>query len=475
MMSTATAFTSPWTNRGSGPTSVHPTNVRIAITMTAGTNQADTVSARRWIGARDRCASPTSDTMRASSVSAPTRVASITNVPVPLTVPPVTGWPSDFVDRHRLTGHHRLVHGARAVLHDAIDGHTLARSDTQPIAYVHGLEGDVLFNAAGRQTMRNRRRQPQQTSDCRARAASGAKLQHLTEEHERDDDRRRLEVQRELATMRAEGRREPAREQDSDDAIEIRRAGAQTDQREHVQVAVHDGSPRALEERPPGPQDDRRREQRLQPSSCPRTKRLVQWTAGEHVRHHHGQERSGQNDGGAKPAPHVVELWIPVVQRHSPWLQRHPADRTRARLVADDLGMHRAGPLGPCRHRHRDRLQRHSAFRAGPWSDLTDLRIHRTGCTRCPPGGRVHRPRRAGGETVRDDRETARGTTRGEVVRRAIVLEMAHSLGRRDHHSADRVLDEGLVQRVGTGVAHACLMYWDGFASNFSLQRLLQK
>ena len=94
MMRTATAFTSPWTNRGSGPTSAHPTNVRIAITMTAGTNQAETVSARRWMGARDRCASPTSDTMRASSVSAPTRVASITNAPVPFTVPPVTGCPA---------------------------------------------------------------------------------------------------------------------------------------------------------------------------------------------------------------------------------------------------------------------------------------------------------------------------------------------------------------------------------------------
>ena len=58
--------------------------------MTSGTNQADTTSARRWMGARERCASLTMRTICASSVSAPTRVACITSVPVPLTVPPVT-------------------------------------------------------------------------------------------------------------------------------------------------------------------------------------------------------------------------------------------------------------------------------------------------------------------------------------------------------------------------------------------------
>ena len=39
--------------------------------MTAGTNQPATASARRWIGARLRCASATSVTMRASMVSRP--------------------------------------------------------------------------------------------------------------------------------------------------------------------------------------------------------------------------------------------------------------------------------------------------------------------------------------------------------------------------------------------------------------------
>ena len=46
-----------------------------------------------------------------------------------------------------------------------------------------------------------------------------------------------------------------------------------------------------------------------------------------------------------------------------------------------------------------------------------------------------------------------------EVVRRAVVLETADGLGRRDHHSADGVLDQGLVLRFGMRGAHACLMY----------------
>ena len=39
MMSTATALTSAWARRGSGPTTAQTTNVTTAMAMTAGTNQ----------------------------------------------------------------------------------------------------------------------------------------------------------------------------------------------------------------------------------------------------------------------------------------------------------------------------------------------------------------------------------------------------------------------------------------------------
>jgi hypothetical protein len=90
MISTATALTSAWARRGSGPASDHTANVAIAIRTTAGTNQAATRSTSRWIGARLRCASATIATIRDSSVSAPTFSARITSAPVPFTVAPIT-------------------------------------------------------------------------------------------------------------------------------------------------------------------------------------------------------------------------------------------------------------------------------------------------------------------------------------------------------------------------------------------------
>jgi hypothetical protein len=60
------------------------------MATTAGTNHAATRSASLWMGARLRCAWLTICTMRASSVSEPTRSARITNEPVPLMVAPTT-------------------------------------------------------------------------------------------------------------------------------------------------------------------------------------------------------------------------------------------------------------------------------------------------------------------------------------------------------------------------------------------------
>ena len=71
-------------------------NVTTAIATTAGTKTAETLSARRWIGARLRCASETILTIWASNVSEPTRSACITKLPVPFTVAPVTLLPGVF-------------------------------------------------------------------------------------------------------------------------------------------------------------------------------------------------------------------------------------------------------------------------------------------------------------------------------------------------------------------------------------------
>ena len=96
MISTDTAATSACGRRGSGPSPAQARKASTAIATTAGTNHAATASARRWTGARLRCASATRATMRASSVSRPTRSARITKPPVPLRVAPVTAEPGPF-------------------------------------------------------------------------------------------------------------------------------------------------------------------------------------------------------------------------------------------------------------------------------------------------------------------------------------------------------------------------------------------
>ena len=96
MISTATALTSPKPIAGGGPHNDQAMKANTATASTAGTNQPDTTSASRWIGARERCAAATIATMRASTVSLPTRSARITKLPVVLTVAPVTLSPGAF-------------------------------------------------------------------------------------------------------------------------------------------------------------------------------------------------------------------------------------------------------------------------------------------------------------------------------------------------------------------------------------------
>ena len=101
----------------------------MATAMTSGTNQPETWSASRWMGARLRCASATICTMRASMVSranllgphheaagAVHRAADdfdpgslLTGIDSPVTIDSSTAtWPSDHlaVDRHFLAGAH---------------------------------------------------------------------------------------------------------------------------------------------------------------------------------------------------------------------------------------------------------------------------------------------------------------------------------------------------------------------------------
>ena len=69
--------------------------------------------------------------------------------------------------------------------------------------------------------------------------------------------------------------------------------------------------------------------------------------AGEHVAHGERHHRRRQRHARPEAARHVHELGIgPLLDLDRPRLERHAADRARARLVAHDLRVHRARVLG---------------------------------------------------------------------------------------------------------------------------------
>ena len=120
----------------------------------AGTNQAETRSASRWMGARLRWAWPTICTIRASSVSEPTRSARMTNDPVPLMVAPMTLLVARLFDGDRFAGDHRFVDGAAAVEDDAIDGDFFSGTHAQAVAGFHLFERNIFFGRRRRSSRR---------------------------------------------------------------------------------------------------------------------------------------------------------------------------------------------------------------------------------------------------------------------------------------------------------------------------------
>ena len=184
---------------------------------------------------------------------------------MPLTVPPIEPIARHFLDRDRLASNHRLVDRALPFRHDAIDRHLLARPDAQAVAHLDVLERDVFFEAVLAQSSRGLGSKSEKGLDRARGLAAGPELEHLTEQHERGDDRRRLEINRHLPMMIAERIGEDAWKERRHHAVDEGRSGAHRDQREHVEAAVDQRSPAACEERKPAPQNHGSREGELNP------------------------------------------------------------------------------------------------------------------------------------------------------------------------------------------------------------------
>ena len=251
-------------------------NATSAIAITVGTNQPDTWSASRWIGARERWAAATICTMRASMVSRPTFSARMTKPPVALSVPAMTFAPTSFVTGMDSPVTIELVDRRAAFDQLAVDRNLLARPNPEPIADGDHVQGYLFVAPIRFQTPRRLRCEIEQGTDGARRLLTRPQLQHLTEQHEHGDDRRCLEIDRDCAVGAAKCRRKQAGRQNPDHAVEPRHAGTHGDQREHVQIAREERLPAAHEERPAAPEHDRRGEHELQP--------VRPYLADEHVK-----------------------------------------------------------------------------------------------------------------------------------------------------------------------------------------------
>ncbi len=150
--------------------------------------------------------------------------------------------------------------------------------------------------------------------------------------------------------MAAEGRREDSGRDGADDAVDIGHAGADSDQREHVEMARDERLPAAHEERPAGPEHHGCGEGELDPVR----QRWVEeaMAADEMAAHFQDDGRQREHEADPEAARHVGEFRIGRrIEARDLRLQRHAADRAASGADLADLGMHRAGVDGAFRHR----------------------------------------------------------------------------------------------------------------------------
>ena len=211
-------------------------------------------------------------------------------------------------DRHGLAGDHRLVDGAAALEHGAVDRHLLAGADAEPVADLDSVELDLLLGSVGPGTPRRLGREIEKRPDGAARALPRTQLEHLPEQDENRNHRRRFEVDRHRSAGASERRREDARREGRDHAVDPGHARAHCDEREHVQAAVHDRLPAAHEQRPARPQHDRSAEEELEPVRRLRPEHLVEpGHVPAHLERKHGQ---GEHRPDPEAAREVGELGI---------------------------------------------------------------------------------------------------------------------------------------------------------------------
>ena len=208
MMSTDTAAIRPNVKRGSGPQIDQARKATAATAITSGTNQPETRSARRWIGARLRWASATICTMRASMVSRPTLSARMTKLPDWFMVAPITLAPASLVTAKdspvTIDSSTELPPSITSPSTGTLSpGRTRRRSPTATASRLTSSSLPSARDAAGALG-----REIEERADGAAGLLARLQFEHLAQQHQHRDDGGGLEIDGHGAVHGAEGGRE---------------------------------------------------------------------------------------------------------------------------------------------------------------------------------------------------------------------------------------------------------------------------
>ena len=295
-----------------------PTSVARERASTIGTKTLETRSTSRWMGAFPDWASATSRAICASAVSSPTFVARTTSRPNVLTVAPATRVPDGDVDGNGLAREHRLVHRGLTLDDDAVGRDLLSWTDDEEVA------GDELPDRQRDLDPVSQhpcllRAELEQRADRRARAAPRACLEVATEQDERGDDGRDLEVDVGVVHDDECGDRPAPRRERSDRDERVHRHGAMTGVEE-----------RGTMEAEAGPEDDGRREHECDPLPA------VELERRDHREHHERSRQCGGHDQSAADCVRAIQCWrapptraLPDTRRPRP--RRRGPERSHAR------------------------------------------------------------------------------------------------------------------------------------------------
>ncbi len=171
--------------------------------------------------------------------------------------------------RNRLARNHGLINRTCTLDDHAINGHLLARADTETVTHVYVSQRNVFLATVWVDATRCFRRQTEKRLDGGRRLRPRPELKHLSSQSQRDDDCGRFEVHANAAMLN-ERFGEYAGRDSRDNAVDVSSTGAEPDKSPHVWAAMDKGPDAALEERVPRPKHNGRRQDQFDPTLCGR-------------------------------------------------------------------------------------------------------------------------------------------------------------------------------------------------------------